>query len=297
MPSFRYAVNDFTVTTGLRDLEAALDYRGLRGIIRSAAEDVLLANMSIALRDANVDGGFPPEFQQHVMDVLSENIYDVIRISASRWDIVVTLNLDPLGTSEDLIEGYHQGARLSSGGQLWEPYTGQSLKTPDPNRRYAAWIAVRYGLGAIETDSGHLVHFEFPEGAWEDTIQQRISIWGDKAPEYLYVLYGQEEWEPHVPPQPVIENFNQYFGIDFEGIIYTWLDEAIAEVERYDVIESIPSPTAEFYREFDYASKPVQPIYHGTRITQSRLVRTIEELGPSGRPRQRGQFYFRHPQY
>ena len=199
----------------------------LESMARRLLTQVFLQAMPIA----NSEGGFPAPFQVHVLEAL-KLIPIVTTVQGTQVSVLV--DFDALGDWKDLEKAYHQGARLESGGgrdgYLWGPYVGQALKSKSPFNRYAVWNAVESGFGSFKFGSRSKV-YNLPEWAsWEATMQQRISIWGEKAPEWLYIQFGQQEWTPKIPPSAVFEDF-QYLlnlegGLLFESILAVEIETA-----------------------------------------------------------------------
>lgn len=110
----------------------------------------------------------------------------------------ILIDLEDLGTYEDLQEGFHYGAKIDGGGQVDLPYGGEPLKN-DTEQRYAAWQRVFRG------ETWHGIDYS---GSWNETIAARLEAWGDKAPQWLLLQYGQTEWEPVIQPYPILEEIN-----------------------------------------------------------------------------------------
>jgi hypothetical protein len=176
--------------------------------IKQLAKITLFKTFFTALHYANSQGGFPAPFQEHVLSAVNRLPIDS-RVSGTL--IQITIDFEWLGTSEELSRAYHQGARLEDGGYLWGPYTGQALSSKDVFKRFAAWNAVYYDLGGTKFGKKSKVYY-LPEWAsWEATMQQRISIWGDKAPEWIFVQMGQQVYDPKIPVGTVFEDFEAEF--------------------------------------------------------------------------------------
>lgn len=182
--------------------------------IRGLAKYLLETTFLQAMIRANGQGGFPEPFQVHVLEVL-QRLPIPVDIVGSK--IEATIDFDLLGTPADLRTGFHQGAKLASGEYLWAPYTDQALISKSAANRYVAWNAVRNDLGGFKfgSDRGKKKArlYKLPDWAsWENTMHQRIEIWGDKAPEWLYIQYGQKEWYPNIPVGTVFEDFYTQFN-------------------------------------------------------------------------------------
>lgn len=194
-----------------------------RNVVRLALEDTF----EEAVRYADGDGGFPEEFQDHVMGVVRN--YQGYSIETAGASVFINFDFDGLGTHEELTRAYHQGAMLAEGGRLWGPYTGQALKQTDPSERHTFWEAFQEGRSTVQmgnkrvptTKSGH---------TWEETKQQYVNIWGEKCPEWLFIQYGQEEWEPTIPSFDIIGEFEQrlYALAETELVYFVETELAIA---------------------------------------------------------------------
>lgn len=105
------------------------------------------------------------------------------------------LEFEEMGTADDLAEGFHYGAKIEGGGQVDLPYGGEPLKN-DTQQRYEAWQRIYRG------DTWHGLDYS---NSWSETIQARLQVWDDKAPQWLLLQYGQTEFEPTILPYPIVE--------------------------------------------------------------------------------------------
>lgn len=140
----------------------------------------------------------------------------------------VGLDFEALGTADELAEGFHYGAKIAGGGQVDLPYGGDALKN-DTEGRYYAWLRVFHG------DTWHGIDYA---GSWNETIAARLSAWGDKAPQWLLLEYGQEEWEPTINPFPIVENVTTELFTIFEGMLRSEVEQIVAGISK-----PIPSVT------------------------------------------------------
>ena len=184
------------------------------------------------------------------------------------------IDFDELGTTNDLDRGFHQGAKLADGGRLWqEAYTGQELKQKNADIRYRVWDAVRHG--ATEVKVTHRRPFKLPEWAtWENTMDARIDIWGDKAPEWLYIQFGQHFKPPYVPAGSVFEDFA--YQLNEEGSL---------------LVEEIIAVEIETANTFSSKGIAVNP----TANRSIQLLSGYAGLSNAGNPYRRGQFISRIP--
>ena len=172
-------------------------------LARDVVRGILTETFIVGMRVANSDDGFPEEFQSHLLNIVKTMPINVI---VDYDSLFVSVDFGYLGDETDLRKAYHQGARLQGGGQLWGPYTGQPLASEDDERRHIFWEAVRREDSSVEMP-GRSGKVKIPAGAWERTKEQYIRIWGNKAPQWLLIQYGQEEWPPYVIEYDLINKF------------------------------------------------------------------------------------------
>lgn len=181
----------------------------------------------IATLQANSDDGFPEQFRNHLMDKV-RNIRPTVFMDNTQLFVSFDLE-EELGGYEDLKKAYHQGALLADGTRLWGPYVGQRLHNEDAEERHLFWEALRYGQPA-KTKKGGLVK---TEGKWEETVNQYIEIWGDKAPQWLFIQFGQEEWEPTVPQIDMFNNIRRAVNTYATETLYRTLEAQVALANTY----------------------------------------------------------------
>lgn len=208
---------------------------------------------------------FPTEFRIHMLSVLEEVPFQT-EVSATSF--AIDFDFNSLGTRVDLERAFHQGALLADGKtRLHGPYTGQALYNPanDPiedEARHIYWRAVNLGLhSAPNAEHGHV---PVPLGAWEETKQAYLEIWGNKAPNWIYLQFGQNKWEPEIRSFPIIETFTTLLNEYASGIFESRVIEEIEAAQRQGAV--------------------LTP--YGARLTEPSNL-----LGPSGKPRKPGQFY------
>jgi hypothetical protein len=116
---------------------------------------------------------------------------------------------------------------------LWGPFENQELVSKDPWKRFAAWNAVYSGTGGYKFGRKSRV-YPLPEWAsWENTMQQRISIWGEKAPEWLYIQVGQQIYPPKIPVGSVFEDFESVFITQGTILFDRELAKIMAKVNQF----------------------------------------------------------------
>lgn len=257
-----------SIIEATEDLDLAIATYGkiITSEIVQAGKQILQGVFAEAVQKANSAGGFPIEFQNHVMQSL-ENIE--IEESTGFGSALVSFDFDSLGDWDDLVRAFHQGAKTVEGDVIWGEYQGETLKNP---------VDIRYGIW-----------YSLDEGKWEATKDKRIEIWGNKAPEWLYVQFGQEDWEPIIPPQAVIEEFTTRFFDAAQAIVRSYIATALDTVNAYTSgrVGVLPPGVAFSTHGNIY----VKPVYLRGKLTVGRLIKGVQELGPSGKPRQAGQFY------
>ena len=180
-------------------------------------KEILHDEFEYAGRLANSDGGFPQQYQDHLLGVV-DGIIPHVRFNGS--EILVSIDLEEeLGGYDDLTRAYHRHAKLAGGEELIEPYEGQALKQEDAGIRHIYWQALQSGADKVSVPgrSGSVPI----KGNWEETIREYVEIWGDKAPEWLFIQFGQEEWDPTIMQVDVafnIENALQsIMGVTLEN--------------------------------------------------------------------------------
>jgi len=230
-------------------------------LIVQAGRELLESEFQYAIDQQN-QISFPPEFAEHVMEVVSQAPF-VKHVSAKSFEIGFDFN--ELGTVKELRRAFHQGARTADGDVIDGPYEGEELAEPDAETRHLFWEAMATGKSKAPHPHDPAKSIRIPEGAWEETKAKYIDIWGDKAPQWLYLQFGQRRWEPTIQPTNIIEGFTESFNQIASEIFYETVNAAVEEAQN----NIFTAPTE-----------------HGRRLTSS-----ISELGPSGKPRQAGQFY------
>lgn len=170
------------------------------------------------------DADFPEIYIEHVMLCLPRVKPMILTTST---DIIANINLDVLGTWDDLALGYHRGAIMESikgqtaagshhSGHISDfkitlPYAGQALLN-GLEKREAFWRAVFTGEG-YEAGSGTSRVTIDTEGMYEETLKDRVRVWGNKAPEWLILQWGstKDGTPPVVKPQLLKETLNAAF--------------------------------------------------------------------------------------
>jgi hypothetical protein len=183
----------------------------LRGAASVIAKEALMDSFMEA---ATGQEGFYPQYIEHVLTVLSMT---PIRIGISPSGFILEFTWNLLGNREELQRGFHQGAKLRSGGHhpVGVPWMGSENNLKNPQyTRYKAWLAIATGE-PWETQKtnkkGVTKSYTWPgedvnlDEALEETINARVSIWGNRAPEW-HLLDEGTTWYPPVTPTAFTED-------------------------------------------------------------------------------------------
>lgn len=137
-------------------------------------------------------GAGPEAFPTQYIDPMLDAAQNVVTLLPGE----LVVNFEAMGTLSDLVEGYHYKARIDKESHVELPYQGEELKN-DTERRYEFWLKVFHG------EKYHNFNYA---GAWNETIAARLTVWGNRAPQWLLLQYGQEEYEPTISPYPIVED-------------------------------------------------------------------------------------------
>lgn len=217
------AAGDYITTQAAR----AVSYSQIRSIVKEAIQ----GEIDYAAEFADSDGGFPDEYKQHLRRVAARIEPDIL-VDVHGFQVYVDLE-DWLGSHDELTRAYHQGAILADGTQLWGPYEGQALKQEDAEERHVYWEALRSGQTSVGARGNRTGSVKL-KGSWEETVQRYIEIWGDKAPEWLFIQFGQEEWEPYVPQYDIVNGIEDAVTILMRTYLTNLLDEVVAIANAYE---------------------------------------------------------------
>jgi hypothetical protein len=201
----------------------------------SIVKEIIRDTFAIAVREADAAGGFPVEFQNHVMEAASRI---VPRVSITGGKLLVDVDLeDSMGSYRELTRAYHQGALLASGGRLDGPYEGQELATDNAEDRHLFWEALQGGqstftgfnrkLGKDVTRTIKDAHEK-----WDKTKQKYIEIWGSKAPEWLFIQFGQEEWDPTVPQINIVGQIQDRVTYTLSETLWSYVSSYVERANR-----------------------------------------------------------------
>lgn len=198
-----FYVNTDAVVEGARAIGQTFS-GGAAGIIQREMEilvkTIIVEELEIAARIGNSENGFPDEFKDHMLANAARIHPDIFQ---DLHGLTVTFDLEEwLGGYDDLQRAFHQGAKLADGGFLDGPYTGQALHQEDTETRHIFWEALRFGRAKAQIGEKSVP----VKGSWEQTMEKYLEIWGEKSPQWLFLQFGQEEWEPYVPQVDILNN-------------------------------------------------------------------------------------------
>lgn len=208
--------------------------------IRNGLESIIIDTYENALTQAGSG------FHQIYADHLRQGIFRYLnpQVYATDTEIVAEVfDISTLGDYGDLEEGFHryalenplqpEGIKFSLAVNVVElPYTGQQLyNEDDPDARYDFWKSVVDGTPyEVQTKSKGGYTFTVPtEGYYEDTLLNRVEVWGDRYPEWLLLEYGTPYY-PEISPthisyfiqQNCFAYMEQIWQQEFDAIVDAW---------------------------------------------------------------------------
>lgn len=233
-PSYNVDISTIINSLNYMDQIPAKVLESIADEVRDAVRGTLINVFQQAMGTQN-PYAFPEEYKEHVLRVVAEA---PIHSGISGNSFFVDFDFDVLGNEQDLRRAFHQGAALVGGGFVDGPYDESMELKNSTEERHLFWESVRRGDSAgpasgkqIRRKSGRYGKkgkgVPIAPGAWEETKAKYIEIWGDKAPEWLYLQFGQTLWEPYIKPAAVIEDFSSQFYAIAEDI---WYNRLAAEV-------------------------------------------------------------------
>ena len=199
------------------DIAAEIENIGREELINSFVEAI----------DRQSEDAFPDEFRAHVLNVVEQAQFES-NISGTSFEVFFDFN--QLGDRNDLERAFHQGAFLADGTQLDGPYTGQELKNPT-GERHIYWEALHRGDTSAPNPK-RPCRVPIKPGAWEETKRKYIEIWGNKAPQWLYLQFGQTHWEPKILSYTIIETFQKTFLEIAEKLFVNSVAKAIEAAQQ-----------------------------------------------------------------
>lgn len=207
--------NELTRNLGLASQEISRAFNDIRYAFVIEAQSII---DEVLIQTAAQEG--PDSFPPHYVEPMVSAAHRIINVSG----IDVLIDFELMGTWDDLTLGYHEGARLAGGGAVSLPWTGGTSEAGLKNDvvdRYQFWLAVLHGEKYNNIDT---------TGMWENTISARLDAWGELAPQWLLLEYGQEEWEPTIRSYPIVETITA----ELSGLFTSMLTE---EIER--IVEQV----------------------------------------------------------
>lgn len=225
------------VSGALHTLFSRMDNRNLGGALRQT----LLEVFTDAIYRAG--DGFFKEYATHLLGMVENIPITYEAFGEEGWRIQV--NFDSLGTYYDLIPAFHRGALIapSEGGgdmaRVQLPYKGQRLRLPY-SRRYAFWQAVYTGTPFQPAARNGRNPPAIPTaGLLDETIADRIRVWDEqgKAPEWLFLQFGQMRSEPVIQPQYIIEAFEEQAAATIYSIYEDELDAIVQDAQTISYYE------------------------------------------------------------
>lgn len=225
---------------------ASADYLGtmgsrvgtIEGELKNIARIALIDTFEQAVVEADSYDGFPREFQDHMMSVVRR--FTDYYVIYDGYSVFVSVDFDELGTQSELRRAFHQGARLADKSILWGPYEGQTLASGNSQQSHDFWEAVRYGNSEWynEKTKKTVPMSKLVKYPWDEVVNKYVEIWGDKAPEWLFIQYGQEEWEPIIPQFDIIAEFEaNFFGL-CEELLVAFVRSEIQQAEAYESLNA-----------------------------------------------------------
>lgn len=226
------------------DRSIAQAFRNISVEFAEQAESVIQEILIRAAAQAGSDA-FPVSYIEPMLEAAANTVI----IAPNE----VAIDLEQMGTYDDLQEGFHYGAKIEGGDRVGLPYEGEPLKN-DTQSRYEAWQKVFHG------ETWHGIDYS---GSWSETIAARLEAWGDKAPQWLLLQYGQEEFEPTIQPYPLVEEITAELTVIFEGTLRT---------EVNAIADSFNAGTT--YKPV-FSSAPSGRAYYNVRDTKGRFTRRV----------------------
>ena len=173
--------------------------------------------------------GFPTAYKEHLIAVASAN--PPVRVVFGGLDIDLTM----LGTYEDYTKGFHRHARAADGGEIELPWSGQEPKNP-VEVRTLFWEAVASGQPFFPKQGKMHV-----EGLYEETILNRIAVWGTKAPEWWVLQNGSSSF-PEVNPTALSEVMTAKATVALPPLFEEAMQMAVIMAESGYGVSSLGTP-------------------------------------------------------
>lgn len=219
----------------ISEIEADLDaldqasprvFRNIGQRLRIEGSQLLVTIFEEALADLDED-----QMGEPVKQAMLENAAHLpINVSAGAQGVTAEVDFEALGSRADLIAGFHYHALLKSKGFVELPYGGEEMYNDDAEIRYEFVNAMMTG-DVFETVKGRPIE---TAGLWDETQQARAEFWGDISPAWLYLEFGQEDWEPHIEPKDITGQFREAFSELGSAIFAEEWESVIAHLQEYE---------------------------------------------------------------
>ena len=174
-----------------------------------AATRLFFANAAGRLKELLIEtvmevtqDGFPEIYKDHLVEVINATPPIVVTSAGVEIDLMM------LGSYEDYATGFHRHAIDTEKQRIELPYIGQGLKND---------ITIRATYWEDEVA---------PTFLYDDTLYNRIEVWGALAPEW-WVLQNGSEYEPTVSPQPLAELVAIKAGLELPAFYSQMQQDAI----------------------------------------------------------------------
>lgn len=164
-----------------------------------------------------------------VVEALLRNVSTMPIIVHSDQDgVSAEVDFETLGGWDDIEEASHYHASTEEG-QIELPYGGEEMEN-DVTDRHSFVLAMIEGVGWPNPRGGLIP----TAGLWDETNEARQAYWGSKSPAWLYLEYGQEEWEPTIPPHDITGKFSERFNEEATAIFEEEWTAAVELLEEYE---------------------------------------------------------------
>lgn len=199
--------------------------------LKLIARRLMIEVMEEAVIVANQYDGFPEPFQNHVLRTLKKV---PISTDITGLDISLKFDIDSLGNGADLRRAYHQGARLKDGSKLDGPYEDQPLANENAGDRHIFWEALRRGDAKSPNPKGPGMVPIPRDASWEATMKKYIEIWGEKAPEWIFIQNGQYRWNPRVQQYDIIGEMAVRFNQAAQQYLLDVVSDELRIINSYE---------------------------------------------------------------
>lgn len=224
---FEVDISNIDADLNALDNSSSNVFRRIAQRLRIETRELLVSTFEEALADLEED-----QMGSAVQHSMLSNVARLpIAVLADPNGVAAEIDFNDLGTRGDLEAGFHYHALLRGKGFLELPYAGQEMHNDDdPDTRYEFVQAMMNG-DFFETAKGYTVS---TEGLWEQTQEVRATFWGNKSPAWLYLEFGQEEWDPTIEPKDITGQFQEAFSELGAAIFEEEWTAAIEVLEEYE---------------------------------------------------------------